>query len=519
MTMCKIVHFLLACAVISRYVSAINVLGIFDVPSKSLHVLGKELLLGLAERGFNVTLVSSFPLEERHPNCSHVLLDGLLEFKEKAYADYNQGESKLGMLKLITAQTNLVPIAMKTKNFQDFLSSGSKFDVIIQTYAINEAYLGLAHHFNARVIGFLPFSNVPQVDDLLGNTAPYSYVPMFMAGFTANMNFAQRTTNVIIATFLRLLHRFYLFPTQEELLKTFFPQAPPLREIENDRVDLFFTNVHFADESPRPKTPNIIQIGGYHVQKPEPMTNGLKRYLDESKNGVVFLGFGTNIKMTKISKEKLDIFIKTLAKSPYDVLFKYEGTLPNKPKNFKTENWFPQRGILAHPHVKLFISHGGKSSRDESLHFGVPTLCISFYGDQKKNCQEMVEYGYAIHLVYHQLTQDSFEKALIALIQNLTYRENAKFRAALCREQEMDPLDRAAFWIRHVYKFNGAKHLQPKAATMPFYRYFLLDVGLFILSIVAILSLVMYKITKIVLRYTCKRYKAARQNIEAKKTD
>ncbi|KAK9670970.1 UDP-glucoronosyl and UDP-glucosyl transferase, partial [Popillia japonica] len=56
------------------------------------------------------------------------------------------------------------------------------------------------------------------------------------------------------------------------------------------------------------------------------------------------------------------------------------------------------------------------------------------------------------------------------------YKTNAKYRASLFREQEMDPLDRANFWIQHIHKFKGAKHLQPKAATMPLYQYFLLDV-------------------------------------------
>lgn len=74
--------------------------------------------------------------------------------------------------------------------------------------------------------------------------------------------------------------------------------------------------------------------------------------------------------------------------------------------------------FLAHPHTKLFISHGGKSSLDESLYFGVPTLCVSFYGDQKKNCAEMEDYGYAIHLPYQDLTQVNFEKAFTALLED-----------------------------------------------------------------------------------------------------
>ncbi|KAI4468173.1 UDP-glucosyltransferase [Holotrichia oblita] len=390
---------------------------------------------------------------------------------------------------------------------------------MILTYALNEAYLGLAHHFNTRVIGFLPFSNFPHADDITGNTAPYSYVPIPFGGFTQNMNFFQRTANTLAATFMRLLHKFYLFPQQEEILKEYFPQAPPLRQIQNDRVDILFTNVHFGIESPRPKTPNIIHIGGYHVQKPEPLENNLKRYLENSKQGVVFLGFGTNVKTSELPKGRLDIFVNCLAKSKYNVLFKYEGVLSNQPKNIRTSDWFPQRGILAHPHTKLFISHGGKSSLDESLYFGVPTLCVSFYGDQKKNCADMVDYGYAIHLPYQDLTKESFEKAFTTLLEDPKYNKNAKFRASLFREQEMDPLDRANFWIQHIYKFKGAKHLKPKAATMPLYQYFLLDVLLFMLFIMLLLSFITYKMMKYVIKCFCGKSKRSPQQNKGKKAN
>lgn len=495
--------------------NAINVLGIFEIPSKSVHILGHELMLGLVKRGYNVTLISSFLPDKQEANYTHIYLEGLLEFKEKNYADHIQGESKFGMLSLVNAQKTLVDLGMQTKNFQDFLKSDSKFDVIVSIYALNEAYLGLAHHFNARVIGFLPFSSFPHADELTGNTAPYSYVPIPFGGFTQNMNFFQRTANVLAATFMKLLHKFYLFPRQEEILRKYFPQAPPLRQIQSDRVDLLFTNVHFGIESARPKTPNIIHIGGYHVQKPEPLPSDLKMYLDNSKKGAVFLSFGTNVKASKLPKEKLDILVNTFAESPYNVLLKYEGVLPNQPQNIKTNAWFPQRGVLAHPQTKLFISHGGKSSLDESLYFGIPTLCVSFYGDQKKNCAEMVEYGYAIHLPIQKFTRESFENAFTALIQDPVYKENAKLRATLFREQEMDPLDRASFWIQHVYKFKGAKHLQPKAATMPLYQYFLLDVGIFILSIVALLTFLTYKL----LKCACGARGKARKNDQKKKSD
>jgi UDP:flavonoid glycosyltransferase YjiC (YdhE family) len=40
----------------------------------------------------------------------------------------------------------------------------------------------------------------------------------------------------------------------------------------------------------------------------------------------------------------------------------------------------PQRALLAHPYVSLFVSHGGAESSHEAMYDGVPMLIVSFFG-------------------------------------------------------------------------------------------------------------------------------------------
>ncbi|GJQ66027.1 putative glucuronosyltransferase [Trypoxylus dichotomus] len=407
---------LLACAIFT--VNGLNILGIFELPSKSVHILGHELLVGLARRGYNVTLISSFPVEQKIQNYSHVYLDGTVEFKEKNFGHMIQGQSKLGALSLINGQSKLVDMILHSKTMEEFLKSDNKYDIIIQTYAFNEAYLALAHHFDARVIGFVPFSTLPHILSLTGNSAPYSYVPLPFLGYTDDMTFLQRTMNVILGHFISLVHSLYLYPKQEAILRSRFPDFPPIEQIEEDRVDLIFSNVHFSNESPRPKTPNIVHIGGYHVQEPEPLTPDVQKILDNSSEGVVFLAFGTNIDTAKLPQERIDAFIHTFSKIPYKVLLKFDGVLRNKPNNVETVAWLPQKGVLAHPNTKIFISHGGKGSATESLYYGVPVLCVSFYGDQKKNCEDISDYDYGVHLPYEEVTKETFKEAFDELNTN-----------------------------------------------------------------------------------------------------
>ena len=63
-------------------------------------------------------------------------------------------------------------------------------------------------------------------------------------------------------------------------------------------------------------------------------------------------------------EDKRNAFTKAFGKLKQKVLWKYENeTLPDNPGNIKIGSWFPQRDILAHPNVKLFMTHGGLLGR------------------------------------------------------------------------------------------------------------------------------------------------------------
>lgn len=53
--------------------------------------------------------------------------------------------------------------------------------------------------------------------------------------------------------------------------------------------------------------------------------------------------------------------------------------MDNLPENVMIRKWVPQKEILSHPHVKLFVSHGGSFSSQESVCHGVPIACIPIF--------------------------------------------------------------------------------------------------------------------------------------------
>lgn len=85
-------------------------------------------------------------------------------------------------------------------------------------------------------------------------------------------------------------------------------------------------------------------------------------------------------------KEQLSAFIQVFKEfGKQRVLWKWEGdSIPDLPGNILLQKWLPQNDILAHPNVKMFITHGGLFGSQEGVHYGVPMLGIPFYADQVK---------------------------------------------------------------------------------------------------------------------------------------
>lgn len=73
----------------------------------------------------------------------------------------------------------------------------------------------------------------------------------------------------------------------------------------------------------------------------------LKAYLDSSQNGVIYISFGTNIDPSLLPQEKIQAIINAVAKSPYDVIWKWnQDEMPGRTPNIKISKWWPQSDLL-----------------------------------------------------------------------------------------------------------------------------------------------------------------------------
>ncbi|XP_023027651.1 UDP-glucosyltransferase 2 [Leptinotarsa decemlineata] len=471
-----------------------KILGIYSHPGKSHHIFGSIILRELAKRGHEVTMVSAYPLKKPISNYTDIYLDGFLEglddhdgvYLEMEKSPYHNMYYVLQMISYFTSKTLSHP------KIQQLVESGQNFDLIIMDSFCKDAELYFGHIFKAPIILTASFGTQNFINYILNNPEPAAYVPGSGTAFTDEMGFMERLENVIYSWFIfACLH--YNAIQQKRILRDYFGNVPSVDDLRSN-IALVFVNSHPVFETPRPNLPNIVSVGGIHVEDAEPLPKDLQDYMDNSKEGVIFFSLGSHMKISVLPNETALGIIRALSRLPQNVLLKWElDQLPIVSDNIITRKWFPQRSILSHPNLKAIVTHGGLMTKIEAIHYGVPMVGIPLFGDQKNTVAHSVSEGIAIQIRLGELSEETLYNAITEIISNKSYQSNVEIRSEILRNQPMKPIDVAIYWSEHVMKFNGSKHLQNKGMRLYWFQNMLLDVTVFFAVVFGVISWLLIK--------------------------
>lgn len=179
---------------------------------------------------------------------------------------------------------------------------------------------------------------------------------------------------------------------------------------------------------------------------------------------------------------------------------KWEADVLNgKPDNVLIGKWLAQDDILAHPNVKLFISHCGLGSVVESMAHGVPIVGMPIFGDQMGNLDAILAQGWAVKVDFAIMTEDNLMTAIQEVLQNPKYTNKVKHLADLYLDRPMSDKDTAIYWVEYVIKHKGARHLRYAGADLNFLQYNSIDVIVFITIVIYITCLLISKFFKFII--------------------
>lgn len=183
-------------------------------------------------------------------------------------------------------------------------------------------------------------------------------------------------------------------------------------------TSLFFVNQHFSMSGAKPLSPAVIELGGIHIQKSKPLSPDLQKFLDNAEHGVVFISWGSMIRADSLPAAKRDAILKAVKRLKQKVIWKWENeTLANMPENMLISKWLPQRDVLCHPNVKVFMTHAGLMGSSEAAYCGVPVVSTPMYGDQFLNAAAMKQRGMGTILHFEDITENTVIRSIKKVLQ------------------------------------------------------------------------------------------------------
>lgn len=472
---------------LSNGADSAKILCLFPTGSKS-HVLGTQALLKhLAQRGHEVTMVSAYPLSKPVKNYRDVYVP-IEDTFGPIMANLMKGDSR-NMFKIMPAITHAslenANYTLNSPQFQQLIKQ-EKFDVAIVGFFLNDFVLGIRYSMNCPTI--LYFSAVfNSMVNVVGNPTEVSAVPNLLLGNKNPMSFFDRVKNTLIYTVEFTIRKFINYKTKHYYDYNFpAEKGYPSYEEAKLNVSLVMVNSYFTQTVPRPYLPNVVEVGGLQIKaKPDPLPEDIQAWLDEAKDGAIFLSFGSNLKSSNLRPDKLNAIIGSLSKLKQRVIWKWDTQdMPGKPANVMIGQWLPQDDILAHRNLKLFVTHGGLGSITEAMYHGVPIVGMGMFGDQDTNVAQVVKEGWGVSVSFDDLTEQMLTGAIREVLENPEYAEQVQSMAALYKDRPQSSMDLATYWVEYVIRHKGAPHLHYQGADLNVLQRYLVDVMAFLAAVV-----------------------------------
>jgi len=489
-------------------VNSANILVLTFFSTKSHKLTYLPLIEELGKRGHNVTMISPVKPMKEMKNVHEIFtfdVDALLKrsnfngFDMKEKGQPVDPSLMMGMIKEVCEKSYDLPIVVELLN--------QKFDLVFLQPMFNECILGLIYRLQIPFILFTPVSIPSWIGNKIGANFPSSITPNVLLGYPPEMNFYQRFVNLGMDTVVQMYMNIWYDSMTEKIYRDKLGQdIPSINEIYTN-ASLVLSNGHFSLTPPKPYFPDVIDVGGIHSRPAKPIPKDLEDFISKGKDGFILFSMGSAIRGDMMPDSKRKMILDVFSKLKQQVLWKWESeTMPDVPKNVKLVKWLPQQDLLGHKDIKMFITHCGGGSTEESIYHGVPLIGIPMFADQPQNADLAKKHGLLVQLDWNSLEEKNFKGAIDTLLNDPKYQDNAKKLSALFKDRPKDPLELGVYWIEYVLRHNGAPHLRSVGRKLTMLQYHSLDVIAAYVAIVATTLYLIYFVLKLVIRKLFCRY-------------
>lgn len=259
---------------------AAKILGVFPLPSLSHQLVFRPVMIELAKRGHEVTVITTDPAFSNGKKLQNFTE---IDIHDVSYPLWNKFIEEHGN---ICDQINLMALLpdLMLKIFEEQLVSPGvqrmfkdkklKYDLLFVESAAKPALL-FSYLYKAPVISFSSFSGIYGSLEMVGAfTHPFIY-PNSLHKRIFNLTIWEKISELL----LHLKTEYASTseePNRKKKIKQYFgPNVPNISELEKN-VHMLFLNVHPIWDFNRPVPPNVVYLGGLHQKTQNPIPEVVK---------------------------------------------------------------------------------------------------------------------------------------------------------------------------------------------------------------------------------------------------
>ncbi|XP_017655822.1 UDP-glucuronosyltransferase 3A2 isoform X2 [Nannospalax galili] len=400
-------------------------------------------------------------------------------FLEEALARRGTFEKFLKSVELLGFQCSHL---LHRKDILDSLRNENFDLLVVETF--DYCPFLIAEKLEKPFVSLLP--SLPASVDI-GLPSPISYVPVFHSLLTDRMDFWGLVKNLLMFFYYSTKQKKILSQYDSTIREHFAEGFRPVLSDLLQKAELWFINSDFALDFARPLLPNTVYVGGILAKPVKPIPQDLENFIAKFGDfGFVLVALGSLVSRYQ-TQEDLKEMNNAFAHFPQGVIWNCKGSLwPKDIKlaaNVKIVDWLPQNDLLAHPSIRLFVTHGGINSIMETIQHGVPMVGIPVFGDQPENMVNVEAKNIGVSLPLMKLKEDTLALAMKQVIEDKRYKSAAMAARVIRHSHPLTPAQRLVGWIDHILQTGGAAHLKPYAFQQPWHEQYLLDVILFLLGL------------------------------------
>jgi len=482
-----------------------NILIWAPVSSRSVKITFMPLAKELASKGHDVLLVYPHKSKHQTKRITELTINGsrFTELTEKTSSIAMTDGKNPSLLDVVDTMIETNDIALSDPEIVKLLKDpNTKFDVVIVLVIFNDVGVYLAHRFNSQlVIWNTGQVAMPWMDEALGQPNNPALMPHVLLHNIKHykLTFLQRALNTAFLFFWHKLFRnWYVVGRFESLLRKHFPEEvrPTILELEKNAALGFSFGHPLIMDGLRPISPNFISIGMMNCRDPEPIADSLKSFMDAATDGLVYVSFGSVLNPTKMPEEKRQIFVNVFSRFPkVKFLWKWDTEeMEGQPSNVMLQKWLPQQDVLAHPNTKLFVTHSGQSSTQETICHKTPVIAIPVLGDQPANAKMAESVGYGISIPFKETTEENLFVAIKRVLEEPSFMERIQEFSDLLLNQIDKPLDRAVWMVENLIDSpNLGEFYRSPLHDLTWYQRENLDIYLFLTLLVIFPLALLYK--------------------------